>query len=115
MEIAHHALELFEAPTNEIRDAIRHWLSDAGFKVQSASPSDLEIRAQRGSAIGVTDQQTGRVMEVIIRGSGCFTAVSIYHHTSRLGPIVGATFSDLLRDESNALFGSIGAMATGRR
>jgi hypothetical protein len=115
MEIAYHALEMFEAPADEIRDAIRQWLTDAGFKVAPSSPSDLDIRAQRGSAIGVTDHQTGRVMEIIIRSSGGVTAVSVYHHTSRLGPFVGTTFSDLLRDEVNAMLASLGEMVTASR
>lgn len=115
MENAHHALELFEVPAGEIRDAIQQWLTGAGFKVVSSSPSDLDIRAQRGSPIGVTDGQTGRVMEVIIRGAGSFTAVSIYHHTSRLGPIVGTTFGNLLRDEVNSLVESLGQRVAGSR
>jgi len=110
MEIAHHALAQFEASTSEIRDAIRRWMTEAGFNVSPSAPSDLDIRAQRGSAIGVTDDQTGRMMEVLIRGAGSFTAVSVYHHTSRMGPIVGVTFGDLLRDEVNALLSSLGAI-----
>jgi hypothetical protein len=102
MQNAHHALELIEAPTAQVQDTVRHWLTHAGFKVTSA-PSDLNIRAERGSPLGLSDRQTGRVMEVIVRGSGHLTAVSIYHHTTRMGPIVGATFGDLLRDEVNAL------------
>ena len=103
MEIAHHALELIEGPPDRIRDAIRQWLADTGFKVKS-SPSDFYVRAERGSAMGVTDRQTERIMEVIIRGSSSLTAVSVYHHTGRIGPIVGATFGGLLSDEVNALW-----------
>jgi hypothetical protein len=104
MQNSHHVLEVFEAPTARVRDAIRQCLSDAGFRVASSSPSDLHhIQARHGSAIGITDQQTGRVMEVLLRGAGNHTAVSIHHQTTGVGPLRGATFGDLLRDEVNAL------------
>jgi len=115
MKIAHHALELFELPSDQIREAIRHWLTEAGFKVASSAPSDMDLRAERGSAIGFTDNQTERVMEVIIRSAGGFTAVSIYHHTSGLGALVGTTFGDLLRDEVNALLETLGNAVIGSR
>lgn len=102
MEVAHHALELIEAPPDQIRDALRQWLTDTGFRVKSLS-SDFHVRAERGSAIGISDRQTGRIMEVIIKGSGDVTAVSIYHHTGRIGMLVGMIFSGLLSDEVNAL------------
>jgi hypothetical protein len=103
MKVAHHALELIDAPPDQIRDAIRKWLSDAGFKVRS-SPSDLHVIAERGSGLGLSDRQTARIMEIIIKGSGEVTAVSIYHHTGRFGPIAGLMFGGILDDEVNSLW-----------
>ena len=103
MHIAYHALELFEAPRDQIRVTILQWLVETGFTVSSSSPSDCDIRAERGSAIAVTDEETGRVMEVIIQGLENVTAVSVYHHTTRIGPIAGVAFGDVLRDEAHAL------------
>lgn len=108
MRNAHHALELFHAPAEEIRQVIRQHLNEAGFKVASSAPSDSHIRAQRGSATGITDRQTGRMMEVLVRGDGQRTAVSVYHHTTGVGPLVGATFGTILQDEVNALFECLG-------
>ena len=60
MKYAHHALELYEAPRDQILAATREFLSNAGFDVGLSSPSDPSIRAERGSHIGFTDQQTAR-------------------------------------------------------
>ena len=103
MKYSHHALELIDASPDKIRDAIRQWLADAGFNV-SSSPSDFHMRAERGSSIGLSDRQTKRIMEVIIKNSGEVTAVSIYHHTGRIGPISGLMFGGTLSDEVNTLW-----------
>lgn len=115
MQNAHHALEVFEIPAREIREMIPRMLADAGFKVTSSSPSEPSIRARRGSAIGLTDQETGRIMEVIIQEVGGNSAVSVYHHTSGVGPFVGATWGDTLRDEVNALFATLGETIAANR
>jgi hypothetical protein len=109
MQTSHHALEVFEIPIGEIQEMIRRWLADTGFKVASSSP-ERSIHARRGSAMGLTDEQTGRGMEVILRQAGDKTAVSVFYHTSGLGPLVGATFGDILRDEVNGLFAHLGMM-----
>lgn len=103
MQNAYHALEVFDIPANEIREMISQFLASAGFKIAVSSPSERSIRARRGSAMGITDQGTGRIMEVIIQEAGAKSAVSVYHHTTGVGPLVGATFGDILRDEANEL------------
>lgn len=102
MKVAQHSLELFVAPEENVRDAVRSWLADKGFRLQSR-PDDPHIRATTGSSIGVSDRQTPRTMEVLVNSVGDVTGVSVFHHTTRVLFIVGAMFSDILRAEANSL------------
>jgi hypothetical protein len=111
MQTAYHALELLDSSAETVRDVVRAWLTDRGFKLASSSPSDLRVQARSGSPFALTDDQAERVMEVIIRSTGTGAAISVYHHTTRLGPITGVMHGDILRNEVNALLAFLVEMA----
>lgn len=102
MNTSCHTLEIIAAPVESVKAAILTWFTANGF-VLGANGAEGCIQGHCGSSFGISDRQTSRVMEVIVSGDGDVTAVSIFHHTTRIAMIVGIMFGSILRDEVNSL------------
>jgi len=101
MRTSCHRLEVIRASESAVAEAAKAWWEANGYKLYR-SVNSTHLSAFRGSSIGVTDQQTRRIMEVILKKAGDSTAVSVYHHTSRILLIVGVMFSDILELETDS-------------
>jgi len=114
MTIACHILEVVAAFEAAVSDAAKEWWHANGFTIDTTC-SATDLSATRGSGFGITDPQTKRIMEVILKPVGESTAVSVYHHTSRLLNIIGVVFTDLLQTETDSFIRYIREHATTKR
>ena len=101
-----HRLEYFEAPEKLVHTAAKSWWQDNGFIVQSPECSSV-IASYRGRGFGITDKATKRIMQVILQPIGNGTAVSVYHHASRILFITGVMFGNILDRETDSFLQSI--------
>ncbi len=101
MRTSCHRLEVIGASENVVAEAAKAWCKANGYKL-CRSVDSTHLSAFRGSSVGVTDQQTRRIMEVILKKAGDGTAVSVYLHTSRVLLIVGVVFTDILERETDS-------------
>ena len=102
MNTSLHLLEIVRAPQDKLMRCAESWLRENGFRILPATDK-LGLRALRGSRFGVLDGHTSRMMEVCTRSVGDFTAVSVYHHTTRILCVVGIVFTDILQAETESL------------
>jgi hypothetical protein len=101
MNIECHVLEFIRAPENAVAAAAKAWWQANGFTLRPEG-SATHFFAVCGSLLGVTDRQTRRIMEVILKPVSEGTAVSVYHHTGRLFFMVGVMFTDVLQSETDS-------------
>jgi hypothetical protein len=101
MKISCHALELVKASESIVAGLAKVWWQSNGYSLRSDG-SPTHFSAVRGSPIGVTDRQTQRIMEVILKPVSEGTALSVYHHTGRVLCIVGVMFTGILQSETDS-------------
>jgi hypothetical protein len=103
MNTAHHVLETVTAPQDQVMRLAEAWFHENRFRIlpPSGKPG---LRAVRGSRLGILDRHTSRVMEISTKSVGDVTAVSVYHHTTRIFCITGIMFTDILRIETANFF-----------
>ncbi|QDT42755.1 hypothetical protein Pan241w_28440 [Gimesia alba] len=99
MKSSCHRLEIIKAPERVVVVAAKSWWQDNGFTIHPPVNSSI-ISSFRGSGFGLTDQQTKRIMEIILKPIGDGTAVSVYHHTNRILCVVGVMFGNILERET---------------
>jgi len=102
MNTAYHALVLLNASEVETRRAIDSWFSANGFTRTSAIDG-TPMRASRGSVIGITDHQTARMIEVIVKAQRDVVAVSVSHRTTGFIFFQGTMLGNILQSEAEAL------------
>ena len=101
MKTSCHRLEYFEASERMVVIAAQAWWQANGYII-NPPVSSTKLSACRGSNFGVTDHQTKRVMDVILKPIGDGTAVSVYHQTSRILFLAGVMFGNILERETDS-------------
>jgi len=101
MKTSCHRLEIFEASEKAVAGAAKSWWQANGYSMYPPVSNTI-ISSFRGSYIGITDNQTRRIMQVIFKPMGTGTAVSVHHHTSRILCLVGVMMGDILERETDS-------------
>lgn len=111
MKISYHALELVKASESVVAGAAKAWWQANGYTLRSnGGPTHFSV--VRGSPIGITDRQTQRIMEVVLKPVSDGTAVSVYHHTGRILCVVGVMFTGILQSETDSFLRYVRENAT---
>ena len=97
---------MIKATEAQVRDSVANWMTSNDF-TRTTDLEETPIQGEAGSSIGVTDSQTKRVMEVIVRSHGEIVAVSVYHHVTILLVFTGGMFGNTLQTEADDLLSFI--------
>ena len=105
MKNAYHTLTLVRAPESRVRESIRTWVETNKFVLRDGGQHADKIEAvyKGWHGFGITDRQTGTIMEILLKRTDDLTAVSIHPRTARILCIVGIMFGDRLRGEAESL------------
>ena len=107
MRTSYHTMAHVKAPRDTIVGLIKDWLGKNAFRLQSSAGS-IPMIAKRGMRFpGLTDDQTGTKMGIIVRELDGACAISIQHKTTRLLFITGLMFGDILMTKSEQLISHI--------
>ncbi len=107
MRTSYHTMAHVKAPRDTIVGLIKDWLGKNAFRLQSSAES-IPMIAKRGTRFpGLTDDQTGTKMSIIVRELNGECVLSIQHKTTRLLFITGVMFGDILMTTSENLLSHI--------
>ena len=103
MNTDYHTSFLTTLPQEKVEGLVFSWLEDNKFTL-TTSKSFVPIVAIKSSQFpAITDQQTGTIMEIIIKSLNGVCGISIIHKTTKMLFVSGIIFSELLTKKAEEL------------